>query len=258
MIPGSAGLFGWQSLPSKTVFRTVGLSADRAGLKLRADGAPGPIYAACEAYWFEQRWPDGFICPKCGGTGCYHLHGRREYVCKHCHWQSSVTAGTVLHRTHLPLTIWFWAIHLSARDKRGISAVQLSSELEIAYSSAWYLLHRLRSAMGQRDQDYVLSGIVELDDAYFGTPKSNGKRGCGTEKTSATGRGIPFRAGALASSKYRFPSWMRRQCVPLSGVPFILAAKSTATPSGLFVPRCVRGTPTITRSLKRAAALCAG
>ena len=139
----------------------------------------------CEAYIFEQRWPDGFICPECGGTGCYQLRGRREYVCKHCHRQSSVTAGTVLHRTHLPLTIWFWAIYLAAHDKRGISAVQLSSELEIAYSSAWYLLHRLRKAMGQRDQDYVLSGIVELDDTYFGAPKSTGKRGCGTEKTSA-------------------------------------------------------------------------
>ena len=61
-------------------------------------------------------------------------------------------AKTVLHRTHLPLTVWFWAIYLVARDKRGISATQLSRELEIAYSSAWYLLHRLRSAMEERDK----------------------------------------------------------------------------------------------------------
>ena len=139
---------------------------------------------ACEAFLFEQRWPNGFVCPKCGGCGCYRLHGRREYVCKQCRRQSSVTTGTVLHRTHLPLTVWFWAIYLAARDKRGISATQLSRELEIAYSSAWYLLHRLRSAMGQRDKDYVLSGIIELDDAYFGAPSSNGKRGRGTDKTS--------------------------------------------------------------------------
>lgn len=140
---------------------------------------------SCEAYLFELRWPEGFVCPKCGEKGCYQLSGRREYVCKHCHRQSSVTAGTVLHRTHLPLTIWFWAIYLMARDKRGISAVQLSRELEISYSSAWYLLHRLRKAMGQRDQDYILSGVIELDDAYFGSPKRNGKRGRGTEKPSA-------------------------------------------------------------------------
>lgn len=140
---------------------------------------------ACEKYLFEKRWPQGFVCPKCGGTGCYQLNGRREYVCKHCHRQSSVTAGTVLHRTHLPLTVWFWAMYLMVRDKRGISAVQLSRELEISYSSAWYLLHRLRKAMGEREQDYILSGIVELDDAYFGSSKPNGKRGRGTGKTSA-------------------------------------------------------------------------
>jgi len=75
-------------------------------------------------------------------------------------------------------------MYLVARDKRGISAVQLSRELEISYSSAWYLLHRLRSAMGQRDKDYILSGVIELDDAYFGAPKSNGKRDRGTDKTS--------------------------------------------------------------------------
>ena len=133
---------------------------------------------------FERRWPDGFVCPKCGGRGCYRLHGRREYVCKQCHRQSSATVGTVLHRTHLPLTVWFWAIYLVARDERGISAVQLCRELEISYSSAWYLLHRLRKAMGQRDKGYFLSGVIELDDAYFGAPKSNGKRGRGTDKTS--------------------------------------------------------------------------
>ena len=138
----------------------------------------------CETYLFELRLPDGFVCPKCGGRGRYRLHGRRKYVCRQCHRQSSVTAGTVLHRTHLPLTVWFWAIYLVARDKRGISALQLSRELELAYSSAWYLLHRLRSAMGERDKDYVLSGIIELDDAYFGAPTSNGKRGRGTDKTS--------------------------------------------------------------------------
>lgn len=125
----------------------------------------------CEAYLFEQRWLDGFVCPNCRGTGCSRLRGCQEYVCKHCHWQSSVTMGTVLHRIHLPLTIWFWAIYLAARDKRDISAIQLSRELEIAYRSAWCLLHRLC--------------IVELDDAYFGAPRSNRKRDRGTEKTIA-------------------------------------------------------------------------
>ena len=73
-----------------------------------------------------------------------------------------------MHRTHLPLTVWFWAIYLCATDKCGISAVQLSRTLGICYASAWYLLHRIRRAMAQRDENYALSGIVEMDDGYVG------------------------------------------------------------------------------------------
>ena len=87
-----------------------------------------------------------------------------------------------MHRTHLPLTVWFWAIYLCATDKRGISAVQLSRTLGICYESAWYLLLRIRAAMGQRDEKYVLSGIVEMDDGYVGGASHSGKRGCGTDK----------------------------------------------------------------------------
>lgn len=177
---------------------------------------------SCETYLFQQRWPKGFVCPKCGGTGCYQLRGRREYVCKHCHRQSSVTAGTVLHRTHLPLTVWFWAIYLVARDKRGISAVQLSRELEIAYSSAWYLLHRLRKAMGERDQDYILSGIVELDDAYFGAPTANGKRGRGTEKISAL--------AAVSLTEQGYPRFLKIRVSKLDAESVAEVARHTIRP----------------------------
>ena len=87
-----------------------------------------------------------------------------------------------MHRTHLPLTVWFWAIYLCATDKRGISAVQLSRTLNICYESAWYLLHRIRRSMAQRDEKYILSGIVEMDDGYEDGAAHNGKRGRGTDK----------------------------------------------------------------------------
>lgn len=87
-----------------------------------------------------------------------------------------------MHRTHLPLTVWFWAIYLCATDKRGISAVQLSRTLGICYESAWYLLRRIRRAMAQRDEKYALSGIIEMDDGYVGGATHNGKRGRGTDK----------------------------------------------------------------------------
>ncbi len=213
---------------------------------------------ACEAYLFQQRWPEGFVCPKCGGTGCYQLHGRREYVCKQCHRQSSVTAGTVLHHTHLPLTVWFWAIYLVARDKRGISAVQLSRELEISYSSAWYLLHRLRKAMGQRDRDYILSGVIELDDAYFGAPKSNGKRGRGTDKASVL--------AAVSLTEQGHPRYLKMQVSQLDAESVSTVAQQIICPGsgihsdalGPFRAAPEEHTSITIKSLIKIAALCVG
>ena len=109
---------------------------------------------ACRAELFRLRLPNGFVCPKCGCTEYYPVRGRNTFQCRVCRHQTSVTAGTVMHRTHLPLTVWFWTIYLCATDKRGISAVQLSRMLNICYESAWYLLRRIHSAMSRRDEKY--------------------------------------------------------------------------------------------------------
>ena len=130
----------------------------------------------CRAELFRSRFPNGFVCPKCGCTEYYPVRGRNTFQCRACRHQTSVTAGTVMHRTHLPLTAWFWAIYLCATDKRGISAVQLSRTLGICYESAWYLLHRIRAAMGKSDEKYELSGIVEMGDGYIGRVTRNGRR----------------------------------------------------------------------------------
>ncbi len=153
---------------------------------------------ACWKELFHQRFPQGFVCPKCGCTEYSFIRTRKVCQCRSCRHQTSVTAGTVMHHTHLPLTTWFWAIYLCVTDKRGISAVQLSRTLGISYDSAWHLLDRIRTAMGQRDANYQLSGIVEMDDCYVGGPSSNGKRGRGTDKAkvivavSKTDDGIPL------------------------------------------------------------------
>ena len=142
-----------------------------------------PDEDACRDYLFQKRWPNGFVCPKCGGFGCYTLRNRKEYVCKQCHKQSSVTTGTVMHRSHLPLTVWFWAMFLVSRDKRGYSAKRLSADLDISYHSAWYLLHRIRKAMAERDSVYQLIGTIEMDETFYGAPGAR-KHGRGTGKTS--------------------------------------------------------------------------
>jgi len=132
-----------------------------------------------------MRWTEGFVCPKCGCKEYGYHEKKKIYQCKarYCHHQASLTAGTVMEHTRLPIKIWFWAIFLMATDKRGSSATYLSTALKIRYKSAWLLLQKLRSAMGQRDARYLLEGIVEFDDAYFGGTKPGGKRGRGTGKT---------------------------------------------------------------------------
>ena len=135
----------------------------------------------CQKYLATLRWKEGYVCPKCGCCHAYRLSNGR-YQCAQCRHQVSVTAGTVLHKTHMPLTQWFLAFYLVCQDKRGISAVQLSCQLGTTYKTAWYMLKRIRAAMGQRDKKHLLSGVIEFDDSYFGGSTVGQKRGRGTEK----------------------------------------------------------------------------
>ena len=137
--------------------------------------------AKCREYLADLRWPDGFACPKCGCRhACVLSNGR--YQCSKCRHQTSVTAGTALHRTHMPLTRWFLAFYFVSQDKRSVSAVALMSILGTTYKTAWYMLMRIRFAMSQRDKTYQLNGTIEFDDTYFGGPTVGKKRGRGTEK----------------------------------------------------------------------------
>ena len=137
-----------------------------------------PNEKACAEYLYNIKWPDGFVCPVCGHRHGYALNRPGRYQCAKCRHQTSLTANTVMHRTHLPLTKWFWAIYLVACDKRGISALTLAGRIRVSYETAWYLLKRIRMAMEARDAHYTLAGIIEFDDSYFGA-KIKGKEGRG-------------------------------------------------------------------------------
>ena len=90
-----------------------------------------PNENACVEYLYNVKWPTGFVCPVCGCRHCYAIKTRRQYQCANCRHQTSLTANTVMHRSHLPLTKWFWAIYLVACDKRGISALALAGKIEV-------------------------------------------------------------------------------------------------------------------------------
>ena len=82
----------------------------------------------CRRYLVACRWPDGFRCPRCGEPDAHALAGRELLQCRSCRHQTSVTAGTVLHRTHVPLRLWFAAAYLVATHTPGFSAVQLQRQ----------------------------------------------------------------------------------------------------------------------------------
>jgi len=88
-----------------------------------------------------------------------------------------------MHRTRTSLIIWFWAIYLLSNDRRGISASQLSKQFGISYPTAWLILHKIRKAMADRDKNYVLHKIVEMDETLIGASTEGGKRGRGAKKT---------------------------------------------------------------------------
>jgi hypothetical protein len=124
--------------------------------------------AACLEYLAASRWPDGFVCPACGGRTAWVLERRHLWQCALCGQQTSVTAGTVMHKTRTPLRVWFWAAYLVATHHPGISAKQLQRQLGLSrYETAWLILQKLRRAMVAPERE-PLKGEVEVDEFFLG------------------------------------------------------------------------------------------
>jgi transposase-like protein len=128
-----------------------------------------------------KRWPDGPVCPHCGVIGeAYRLtadleskkattHARKGvWKCAACREQFTVTVGTIMEDSHIPLNKWLLAFHLLCASKKGMSAHQLHRMLGVTYKSAWFMAHRIRYAMTQEPLSSKLDGIVEVDETYVG------------------------------------------------------------------------------------------
>ncbi len=145
-----------------------------------------PTEQRCHTFLFKQRWPEGFICPRCQHKHYSFISTRKLYQCKNCAHQASVTAGTIFHKTRKPLKKWFWMIFLITRSKTGQSICHLQNILHIGcYKTAWTMSHKIHKAMEERDTNYKLGGVPEMDDAYFGERTVTGKRGRGAGKKSS-------------------------------------------------------------------------
>jgi len=118
----------------------------------------------CAAALAEHRWPDGFVCPHCRNGGWRLETKVWTWQCRSCGRQTSVTAGTVMHRSKVPLRKWFLAAHLVVTHSNGISALQLQPAVGVgSYKTAWLMLHKLRRAMVHPHRE-PLAGLVEVDE----------------------------------------------------------------------------------------------
>lgn len=136
----------------------------------------------CRTMLEKMRWPDGVIvCPKCGQRGAYRNSDMKTYKCraKTCKSRFSITVGTVMESTKLPLSKWFVAIYLITAHKKGISSAQLARDLKIKQHHAWHLLHRIREML-KNNAPHMLYETVEIDEVHIG-----GKWGNMTKKKRA-------------------------------------------------------------------------
>lgn len=143
----------------------------------------------------QQRFGDSPYCPLCGATDVYRMMSGEKrnkdyrWRCKGCKKMYTVRTGSVLEETRLPLRVWVYAIWKAASSKKGISALQLSREMEITHKSALFVLRRLRHGLEEQNPE-KLTGTVEVDEVYIGgRPRylNESKRGRGSDKTPVLG-----------------------------------------------------------------------
>ena len=182
---------------------------------------------ACAEYLAATRWPDGFVCPGCGSSKAWRLESKAwTYECAGCGRQTSVTAGTIMHHSKLPLTTWFWAAYVMATQPNGISALQLQRELSLgSYKTAWLLCAKLRRAMAAPGRS-LLSGLIEADQTDIAHRDKN-------DPTTGGGRGHHGKilvAGAVEVQD------LRLGCIRLGIVPDDSAASLHAFLAASLAP----------------------
>src|SRR4051812_13494777 len=140
----------------------------------------------CTDYVAKLRWPNGPVCPKCGGVEYSYLSTRRLWKCRDCKKQYSVKLGTIFEDSPLGLDKWLPAVWLTANSKNGISSHELARALGTTQKSAWFMLHRIRLAMQTGSFD-KLDGEIEVDESYIGGKARNMHKSARERKTVAGG-----------------------------------------------------------------------
>lgn len=149
---------------------------------------------AAREYFENQRWPNGPFCPHCGNCAQDRIHKLTPspktkvraglYKCSECRDTFTVTVGTVMEDSHIPLNKWLMGFYMMCASKTQVSALQLQRQLEIgSYRSAWFMCHRIRYALKDHVPIDLLAGFVEADETYIGGKRRGRGRGYTGNKT---------------------------------------------------------------------------
>ena len=173
----------------------------RKGISLIEIMRKFPDDATAEAWFIQQRWPDGAHCPHCGSLNVQHpiTHKSMTHRCreKECAKRFSVRTGTAMQASNLGYQVWAIAFYLVATNLKGLSSMKLHRDLDITQKSAWHLAHRIRESW--KNEEMQFAGPVEVDETYIGGRRRNMSR---SKRKDLTGRGAVGKA-AVAGAKDR-------------------------------------------------------
>lgn len=148
---------------------------------------------SCRLHFKEQRDKQGVICKRCQGIDHYWLINKWSYQCKSCNSRTSLRSGTIMESSKLSFMTWYKTIFLLSTTKKGFSSKEIQRQLGLKrYEPVWAMVHKLRKAMGQRDDRYTLEGMIEMDEGYFTIEASEQ-----AHKTQKAGRGSKTKSNVM-------------------------------------------------------------
>jgi len=152
---------------------------------------------SCRLHFKEQRDKEGIVCNRCGSTDHYWLQNKWSYQCKSCTARISLRSGTILESSKLSFLIWYKTIFLLSTTKKGFSSKEIQRQLGLKrYEPVWAMVHKLRKAMGQRDDRYTLEGMIEMDEGYFTIEASKHDH-----QTQKSGRGSKTKSNVMVMAE---------------------------------------------------------
>lgn len=152
---------------------------------------------ACKNHFKEERDKVGVLCKRCSHTEHYWIKSRWSYECKKCRSRTSLRSGTIMQSSNLPFLIWYKTMFLLSTTKKGFSSKEIQRQLNLKrYEPVWAMVHKLRKAMGQREDRYTLEGMIEMDEGYFTIEAS-----AQDHKTQKAGRGSKTKSNVMVMAE---------------------------------------------------------